>query len=296
MASPAPSKPVTTSASPASVTPSPANAREQNSETLRVTVQRQTETIETLHSAAAKYRSRLAALEQQLTTKTAEIESQRILSTENASLRSELHQLREKLREVELNNSRLAEASTLEAENQAQLGVKVQAYQRHNTFLQGEVALRESKNKALQEQIDVLAEEVHTKDRRINILVEKLRQHNIDPTTSVAKISVPEASYTEMKERLSTQTATINLLREKLESCQEDAVRREGVVDAQGKENKALKASISRLVQQINGSGKTTQTQAQMESSAADSRKLQAYHARRVQEYTAASPTAESPK
>jgi chromosome segregation ATPase len=261
---------------------------------LRNTISRQNETIESLHAAASKYRTRLASLEQQLTIKQAENESQKVLATENAALRSELHQLREKLREVELSNSRLAEATALEAESQAQLGVKVQAYQRYNNFLQSEMALREAKLKALQEQVDVLSEEVHTKDRRITILVEKLRQHNIDPTSMVAKVSVPEATYSEMKEKLSTQNTTIELLREKLESVQEDLVRREAVIEAIQRENKALKSSISRLVAQINGTAGGSQSRGESPTATApggaatnptDQSKLKAYHARRVQDY-----------
>ena len=283
--SPSPAAPTRTSTSGLQQSLSPSTATDQNKEQLKTTIARQAETIDSLHAAAAKYRTRLAALEQQLTVKQAEIDSQKVLAQENAALRAEQHHLREKLREVELNNSRLAESATLESENQAQLGVKVQAYQRHNTFLQGEVALREAKLKALQEQIDVLAEEVHTKDRRITILVEKLRQHNIDPTSSVAKISVPEASYAEMKEKLSTQSTTIELLREKLETAQEDAVRRDSVIEAQARENKALKGSISRLIAQINGTAaagarSTSEPTADVES------KLKAYHQRRLADYT----------
>ena len=46
------------------------------------------------------------------------------------------------------------------AESQAQLGVKVQAYQRHNTFLQGELATAESKLATARERIDVLQNEL----------------------------------------------------------------------------------------------------------------------------------------
>ena len=222
-------------------------------DSLRATIQRQADTIESLHAAASKYKTRLTALEQQLTVKQAEIDSLKAMQSENASLREEAFVSNERNRELELTIGRLTEASTLGAETQAQLGVKVQAYQRHNHYLQGEVAARTAKLRSANERIDVLAEELRAKDRRITILVEKLRQYNIDPSSSVSKVQVNEEVFARMKDELSSQNATLEVMREKVESMQEEAVRREEIMGALRKENNALKQTVSKLVAQISG-------------------------------------------
>lgn len=224
-------------------------------EDMRLYIQRQADTIESLHAAAQKYRARLQSLDQELAVKQAEVESLRLLAAENATLREDNHMAHDRIRELETSASQLSQQSSLGAETQAQLGVKLQAYQRHNTFLQGEIASREKRMKALQEQIDVLREEVHNKERRITLLVEKLRQHNLDPNSvGICRIQIPEEQYAQLREKLATQETTVELLRERLETAQEDAVRREEVVDALVRENKALKNTISRLIAQINSS------------------------------------------
>ena len=65
------------------------SAAEVNNDQLRATIQRQADTIESLHAAASKYKSRLTAIEQQLTVRQAEVDSLKVLSTENATLREE---------------------------------------------------------------------------------------------------------------------------------------------------------------------------------------------------------------
>lgn len=221
-------------------------------ESMRATVQRQADTIESLHSAAQKYKTRLNALEQQLTVKQAELDSLKLLSGENANLREENLSMNEKNRELEQAVSRLTESSTLGAESQAQLGVKVQAYQRHNNFLQGEIATIESKLATARERIDVLQNELRHKEQRVTILMDKLRQHNIDPTAT-SKVHVSEDTFNSMKDQIHSQSTTVELLREKLESMQDEAVRREELLTAQRQENDALKQTVSRLIAQISG-------------------------------------------
>jgi chromosome segregation ATPase len=220
---------------------------------LKATIQRQADQIESLHAAAQKYKTRNNALEQQLTVKQAELESLRLLSTENGSLREDMLALHERNRELELAVSRLTEQSTLGAESQAQLGVKVQAYQRHNTFLQGELATAEGKLSTARERIDVLQNEVRHKEQRVTILIEKLRQHNIDPSAAASKIHVTEEKYREMQEKMSSQSTTIDLLREKVESMQDEAVRREELVGSLRRENDSLKNTVSRLIALTSG-------------------------------------------
>ena len=216
--------------------------------TLRAQLQRHADTIESLTAAGNKLRTRCNALEQQLTVKQAELDSLRLLSTENSTLREELFNANERNRELEQAVSRLTEQSTLGAESQAQLGVKVQAYQRHNSFLQGELATSEGKLAVARERIDVLQNEVRHKEQRVSILIEKLRQHNIDPSASSLKVNLTEEAYREMRDKIASQAASIDLLREKVESMQEEAVRREELVGALRRENDALKGTVSRLI------------------------------------------------
>lgn len=221
---------------------------------LRATIQRQADQIESLQAAAQKFKTRTNSLEQQLTVKQAELDSLRLLSSENGNLREELFNATERRRELEIAVSRLTEQSTLGAESQAQLGVKVQAYQRHNTFLQGELAGAESKLQTARERIDVLQNEVRNKDQRITILMDKLRQYNIDPTAANTKIHLTEDAYRDMKNQITHQESTIEILREKLESSQEESVRREEIMSALRRENDALKNTVSRLIALTSGS------------------------------------------
>ena len=276
-------------------TPSEANP---SVDQLRATIQRQADTMESLHAAAQKYKSRLTALEQQLTVKQAEIDSLKAMSSENSALREEAFVGNERNRELELQIGRLTEQSTLGAETQAQLGVKVQAYQRHNHYLQGEVAARTAKLRAANERTDVLVEELRAKDRRIGILVEKLRQYNIDPSSSVSKVQVNEETFAQMKDQLASQNATLEVMREKVDSMQEEAVRREVIVGALRRENNALKQTVSKLVAQISGaantdaSAVTTGTTAAGSPSASPARasdRLAAYHRQKLDGYL--SPT-----
>lgn len=263
-----------------------AAAKAETVERLRSSLQRQTETIDSLHAAAQKYKTRLTALEQQATVKQAEIDSLKVLSAENAQLREQLLAANARNRQLELAAGISGGGGG--AELQAQLSVKVQAYTRHNNFLQGEVALRDAKLAALQERLDVLAEEVHAKDRRVTILVEKLRQHSIDPNSAVSRVSVPEHVFNELKEKVATQGTTMELLREKLDESQEEAVRRDELVSALQRENRALKQSVSRLIAQINAGAATAigsfSTVDQAMSPVGES-KLRAYHAKRLSEY-----------
>jgi chromosome segregation ATPase len=220
---------------------------------LKATIQRQADQIESLHAAAQKYKSRNNALEQQLTVKQAELDSLRLLSTENAALREDMFAVNERNRELEQALSRLTEQSTLGAESQAQLGVKVQAYQRHNTFLQGELATAESKLATARERIDVLQNELRHRDARVSILIEKLRQHNIDPSANSSRIQITEEGYREMKDKIASQNTSLELLREKVESMQEEAVRREEIMTSLRRENDALKGTISRLIALTSG-------------------------------------------
>ena len=219
---------------------------------LRATVQRQAETIDALNASVGKLRARISSLEQQCTMKQSEIDSMRVLPNENKMIREENILLRDQLREMKYSASRIIEQSSIGNESQAALGIKVQAYQRHNAFLQGELSDRESKLRIGQERIDVLTEELNNKDTRISLLAEKLRQHHIDPSSANGLV-LPDETLTVMKNKVHTQSATIDLLHEKVEICHEEAHRRAAVLDAVQKENKALRTSVSRLIAQISG-------------------------------------------
>ncbi|CUI15074.1 Hypothetical protein, putative [Bodo saltans] len=222
------------------------------------------ETVEMLQSSERKLKAKLSVFDQQLLTKEAEIESLRMLPNENILLREENHQLRERIRELEQTTSRAVELGSLGSESQTQLQVKLQAFQRHNHYLQGELALKESKIRTLQEKVDIVSEEIHQKDRRCSLLVEKLRQHSIDPSSATSitgsailghsnQIQVPEEMYAQMKQKVSNQTSAMELLQERVETLQEDHQRRELLVEALHRENAALRQSVSRLIAQVNG-------------------------------------------
>lgn len=230
--------------------------------------------LEASQSSERKLKQRVQQLEDLLVQKEAELDSLRALPDENRLIRAENISLREKLREVEAQVHRTVELGSLGAESQAQASVKLQAYQRHNHFLQGELAVREAKCRSLQERIDVLSEEVHQKDRRCTILNDRVRQLSGgaeqsrtlsvlagDATAPAATssstfglaVSVPEEILSQMKQKLSSQSASMELLQERLETLQEDAQRRDLLVEALQRENGALRQSVSRLIAQVNG-------------------------------------------
>lgn len=212
------------------------------------------ETVEALQSQERKHKLRINTLEQQLITKEAEIESLRVLPRENSLIREENNQLRDRIRELEQSTTRMVEQSSIGAESSTQVTVKLQAFQRHNNYLQGELATKDSKIRAMQERVDILTEELHSRDRRCGILVEKLRQHSIDPSTvSATNIQVPEEVYSQMKQKLAQQSTNMELLQERVEGLQEEAQRRELLIEALQRENGALRQSVSRLIAQVNG-------------------------------------------
>lgn len=220
---------------------------------LRRLVQQQADTIEGLHLAAGKYKNRLDIVERELLEKDSEISSLSVLTQENAMLREEILSLRESLRRLEQSTSRVIDKTTLGQESQAQLGVRVQAYQRHNAYLQGELSERERTVKTLNERLELMTEENHTKDRRIAIMLEKLRQHNIDPSSSVSSVRIPEETYATMKVKLVSQASTIELLHERIDSLTDDVSRKQSVMDAMKRENAALRVSVSKLIDQLTG-------------------------------------------
>ncbi len=256
---------------------------ELNNDQLRQQVQRLNEAVDVQQGTEKRLRARMGAMEQQLVTKQSEIDSLRVLPNENNLIRDENGQLRDKIRDLELSASRIVDAATYTSESQASLGVKLLAYQRHNNFLQGELSSRETKLKVQQEKLDILSEELQGKDRRITIMVEKLRNQNIDPSTTEVTVHVPQEVYQQMKQKLQSQGMTIDVLHEKVESLQDDAQRKEVVVEALQRENKALRQSVSRLIAQINGVGLPS-------SPDSDANKLRAYRQRSTSRGGAASP------
>lgn len=218
---------------------------------LERTIQHQADTIEALHIASSKYKNRLDLTEQKLLEREAELSAAATLSSENALLRTELIDLREAMRTLEQSTARIMDKNTLGTETHAQLGVRVQAYQRHNAYLQGELSEREARLKLANDKADMLAEEGATKDRRIAVMLEKLRQHNIDPSSTIASVRVPEETFASMKVKLTSQATTIELLHERVESLMDEAERRSSLVDAVQRENKALRVSVQKLIAQV---------------------------------------------
>ena len=233
-----------------------------NEDDLRSVVQRQAGTIEALHAASAQLKARATVAEQIASGRLSDADAVRSLTHENSQLREENYVLSDRVRELEAVISRNAEATSLTAETQAQLGVQVRAYQRHNHFLQGEVSSRDSKMRAHHERVEFLQEEVATKERRVTVLLERLRQHNIDLSSVSDKprsetkpenlrVSVPEATLQQIREKMAVQVSTIEVLRERLEALEDEASRKDQVLSALRRENDALKKTISKMVMQI---------------------------------------------
>lgn len=220
-------------------------------EDLERTIQHQAETIEALHLASSKYKNRLEVVESKLLEREAELESFKVLSQENGMLRSEVLDLRSALKTLEQSTARIIDKNTLGTETHAQLGVRVQAYQRHNAYLQGELSVRDARIRSLEDKIDFLNEENQTKDRRMLIMQEKLRQHNIDPSSTVASVRVPEETLSMMKVKLTSQTSTIELLHERVENMLDESERKKALIEALQKENKALRVSVQKLIAQV---------------------------------------------
>lgn len=245
-------------------------------------------TVESLQASERGLKTRIAVLEQQLVTKEAEIDSLRVLPNENRLIRDENAHLREKIRDLEQTASRAVELGSLGAESQTQLSVKLQAFQRHNHYLQGEIAGKESKIRALQERVDIVTEELHQKERRCGLLVEKLRQHALDPEVATGvQIQVPEELFAQMKQKLAAQTSSVEVLQERVETLQEDTQRRELLVEALQRENAALRQSVSRLIAQINGTTQSAASAALSIGSPDADSKLRAYRSAKQQQLVA---------
>lgn len=245
------------------------------------TAQRQADTIEALHAAAVSYKARAETAEAVANSRMSEADTIRYLQAENGQLRGEVFSLSERVRDLEAAISRSAEANSLKAESQAQLGVQVRAYQRHNHFLQGEVSARDAKTRALEDRVEFLQEEVKAKERRVSLMMDRLRKHNVDMTrmndghgdgdnnasssssSAPARVSVPEATLQQIREKMAVQTSTIEVLRERLESLEDEGSRKEHVLKSLRRENDALKGTISKMVSQISH---------EVQSSAADMR------------------------
>lgn len=240
-----------------------------NAADVQATAQRQADTIEALHAAAASYKARADAAESVANARMSEADTVRALQGENANLRAEVFSLTERIRDLEAAISRSAEATSLKAESQAQLGVQVRAYQRHNHFLQGEVSARDAKMRALEDRVEFLQEEVRAKEKRVSLMMDRLRRHNVDMTrlgegdggapaapgsaaaAPAARVSVPEATLQQIREKMAVQASTIEVLRERLESLEDEAARKEHVLKSLRRENDALKTTISKMVAQI---------------------------------------------
>jgi hypothetical protein len=242
---------------------------------LQTTVQRQSDTIEALHAASAQYKARADAAEHLAAGRLSEAEMIRALQADNQTLRHENFSLTERVKDLEASISRSAEASSLTAESQAQLGVQVRAYQRHNHFLQGEVSARDAKMRALEERVEVMTEELKTKERRMGLMMDRLRKHNVDVAkmneqqaesggSAPARVTVPEATLQQIREKMAMQTSTIEILRDRLESVEDEAGRKEHVLKSLRRENDALKNTISKMVSQISSEVSTQSMEMQL--------------------------------
>ena len=254
-----------------------------NNSDLTGTIQRQSTTIEALHASAAQFKARAAAAEQIASSRMSEADALRAFQHENDNLRNEVFSLTERVRELEAAISRSAEASAINSESQAQMGVQVRAYQRHNHFLQGEVSARDAKMRSLEERVEFLQEEVKTKERRMSLMMDRLRKHNVDVARlnegvgdgeSVnmhalpARVTIPEVTLQQIREKMAVQTSTIEVLRDRLESLEDESTRKENVLRTLRRENDALKNTISKMVAQISNEVQTSSAEMQLTAEA----------------------------
>eukprot|EP00758_Cryptobia_borreli_P002260 Tbor_TRINITY_DN2899_c0_g1::TRINITY_DN2899_c0_g1_i1::g.23234::m.23234 len=227
-----------------------------NADELRYTIQCQADTIETLHKASSRYRTRLEKAEKEILEKDAEIGSLSVLKNENKVLREEILSLHDSIKALEkstfdtvINNNPLSDP---------RVGVRLQAYQRHNSYLQSELSDREQKLKVAIEKRDIMEEENDAKERRISVLIEKLREHNIvfdGVDTDVSSIRISANTLHSTRLMLKSQASTIDLLYEKIDATTDEIRRKQNIIDAIQGENKALRLSVSKLIAQITGCG-----------------------------------------
>jgi predicted nucleic acid-binding Zn-ribbon protein len=247
------------------------------------TIQRQADTIEALHASAAQYKARAEAAEHLAAGRISEADTIRAYQSDNNNLRNEVFTLTERVRELEAAISRSAEANQIHSESQAQMGVQVRAYQRHNHFLQGEISARDAKMRSLEERVEFLQEEIRTKERRMSLMMDRLRKHNVDVARlnegvgdgeSVnqyalpARVTIPEVTLQQIREKMAVQTSTIEVLRDRLEALEDESTRKENVLKSLRRENDALKNTISRMVAQISAEVQTTASEMQLTAEA----------------------------
>jgi len=230
--------------------------------------------VDGLRAGEAKLLARLAAAEHLVLTKSSEVESLRVLASENAMLREELSVAHRKLREQEVLRTTATVAHTpagvqstaapLPSDVHAGVTVKLQAYQRHNYFLQTELVDRDTRLKATMEKLECLREELVTKDRRMSLLCEKLRSVHQDPNAVVRSsvhAHVPLELIYELKTKITEQRESLDSLNAGAAAMQEELQRKEDVIAAVQKENSALRQSVTKLVDHIrhscDGSGVT---------------------------------------
>jgi hypothetical protein len=72
-----------------------------------------------------------------------------------------------------------------------------------------------------------------------------------DGVGALLRVSVPETAFASIKERMAAQAATVQALRERLEAAEEEAARRDELLQAVRKENATLKQTVTRLIGQL---------------------------------------------
>ncbi|KEG14371.1 hypothetical protein DQ04_00501110 [Trypanosoma grayi] len=201
--------------------------------------------------------TRLEALRQELVAKQTELDSLRALPRENKYLRGKLLALNDRV------NIMAAEWAEPVSGEDINLRARLLAYQRHSRMLQEELERKEDTIVELRGELDQKEEDLLVSKRRCAILFERLQALGAVTVKSSEETAKDGAcalvmtdeddptSFLSLVRKVRSVESERELLQEKLISLQEDYERRGFLVAAVQRENAALRASVSQLIQQV---------------------------------------------
>ncbi|RNF00968.1 hypothetical protein TraAM80_07305 [Trypanosoma rangeli] len=218
--------------------------------------------------------TRVEMLQQEVFRKQAELDSLRVLSTENKYLRENIMVLHD---QVQLLVPNWTEPVTGEG---ISLRAQLLAYQRYNRVLQDELDCKEETIVELRGKVEQQEDELVASRQRCSILFERLcaagavspvnnNEEAVDGGMiwSIVADEDDPTRFFSLARKLQGVEKERELLQEGLISLQEDYERRGVLVASVRRENTALRASVSQLIHQVQLSA-TSQLENTMENGA----------------------------
>ena len=212
---------------------------------LILTIQRQTETLDKLHSALRDNKERLTAAE--TSNKHLENENRGLLELrlENADFRRELGMLQSMVEDFQRRQEELKTREQLSLDQQAEIHVT-------------ESKIKDSQLFKLSEEVTLLRRSVSEKDNRISLLVEKMTMVNPPDVEIKLEIEDMHQKMIELQQELKMRaeqvravTAQSDHLKSSLVNANEELQLKTETIQALERENKALQKNVSQLIRQV---------------------------------------------